>query len=146
MQERLWKSRYFMYALWSQSCSGHCGCHYDCVFIFTRLWCTPTRWIEAEQRLWTCAHIRRGSYPILERLVGVYGADSVKARIPQRVSKMFGFDVIKHYEMHCESYKCPLNKLAYVWPTQSAQSENGCVFVKTKLYSILTTALQVSAT
>ena len=51
-----------------------------------------------------------------------YAADNLKARIPQRVWKIFGFHVIKHNEMHCKSYKCPLNKLVYVWPTQSRQS------------------------
>ena len=35
---------------------------------------------------------------------------------------MLGFHVIKHNAMHCKSYKCPLTKLAYVWPAQSTQS------------------------
>jgi len=39
-----------------------------------------------------------------------------------------------------------LNKLAYVWPTQSTQIVKTIVFVKRKPKSILTTALQVSAT
>jgi len=43
MQERSWRSRCFMFAFCSRYCSGHCGRHYDCVFIFTRFWCTPTQ-------------------------------------------------------------------------------------------------------
>jgi len=30
----------------------------------------------------------------------------------------------------CESYTCPLNKLAYVWPIQSTQSAKICVLRK----------------
>jgi len=74
-------------AFCSQYCScswasSHCGNHYDCVFIFTRFWCTPT---HVRSKPWSdfallrhrlpklvnksCAHIWRGSYSILERLV-----------------------------------------------------------------------------
>jgi len=72
------------YDFCSQYCSwarGHCGRHYDCVFIFTRFWCTPTlvqskpssdfalrRWL-AKLVYKTCAHKKCGSYPVLERLV-----------------------------------------------------------------------------
>jgi len=41
-----------------------------------------------------------------------------------------------------ESYTCPLNKPAYVWPTQSTQCGSGCVFAKTKPQSIITMAPQ----
>ena len=123
MQERLWKSRCFMYAFCSQYCSchcGHCGRYYDSVFIFTRFWCTPTQ-VQSKP---STKLARIYDVDLIQFLSGwlTYRADNVKTRIPRRVWKMFGCHVIKHYEMHFKSYKCPLYKLAYVWPTQSTQS------------------------
>jgi len=51
MQERMKISMFYafllQYAFCSQYCIRHCGCHYDCVFIFTCFWCTPTH-VQAE--------------------------------------------------------------------------------------------------
>jgi len=68
-------------------------------------------------------------------------ADNVKATIPQRVWKMFGFYVIKCYEMqklHMSTKETCICLTHAVY----TKCENGCVFVKTTPTSILTTALQ----
>jgi len=44
--------------------------------------------------------------------------------------------------MKYEDYTFPLNKPAYVWPTEYTKCENCCIFAKTKPQSIITTALQ----
>jgi len=67
----------------------------------------------------------------------MYRADNVKARIPRRIWKMFGFHVIKHYEMHFKSYKCPLKqKCICLTHAVYTKCENNCVCEKeTTIYS-----------
>jgi len=78
------------YAFCSQywSCSWarrHCDRQHDCDFMFTRFWCRLHQQVQSKPSsdfaLWrhwlsklaykTCAHIRRGCCPVLERLVDV---------------------------------------------------------------------------
>jgi len=89
----------------------------------------------------TCAHKRRGSYPISEPLWETYAADNVKAKIPLRVWKMFGFYVTKSCEMQKlhMSFKQICTCLTDAVDTKC---ENSCVFAKMKPQSILTTALE----
>ena len=101
-------------AFCSQDCSwakSHRGRNYDCVFFYlhtcwyipTHVQSKPSSDFALRQRLpklvyKTCAHIRRGSYPNLERRVDVC-VDNVKSRGLKCVWKMFGFYAIKRYEM-----------------------------------------------
>jgi len=104
-QKCLWKSQCYQRKICSMLFAANISLEQEvfvaaimiALFIFTLLMCTSTRSIEAEKRLCSktlnssrklafckiCAHVRRGSWTNLDRLVD-YVADNVKARVLQK--------------------------------------------------------------
>jgi len=139
------------YTFCSQYCScswasSHCGHHYDCVFVFTRFWCTPAaRSIKAEKRL---CFIKTPTPEIgLQKLHACMLLILSNSRangwrmqlIKQRLEYLNAFekclDFMSLNTMKCKSYTCPLNKFAYVWPTQSTQTAKLVVCLRKRTHN-----------
>jgi len=91
MQDRWWKSRWFKSKICSMFFAAYIAVEQEVIVtvimipfsIFTRFWCTPTHIQSKPSSNFalrhglpklvcnTCAHKRRGSYPIFERLIDI---------------------------------------------------------------------------
>jgi len=154
MQDRWWKSRWFKSKTCGMRFVAYIPVEQEVIVtvimiafsIFAHFWCTLTQ-IQSKPSsnfasrhglpklvYKTCGHKTRGFYSSFERLM--YAADNAKARIPIRVSKMFGFYFIKRF------WKAKVTNLRMFHPPLYTKCENGCVFAETKPQLILTTALE----
>jgi len=145
------------YVCWSQCCSCHCSCHYDCVFIITRFWCIPTHVqskrssdfaLDTDSRSWSTKLARINKTWILSNSWVTGWCMELKTLKLEYLNAFQRYlDFMSLNTMKCTA-KVTNVKQTCLCLTHAVYTkcENGCVFVKRKLQSILATDLQASAT
>ena len=158
MQDRWWKSRWFMSKICSMLFADYIAVEQEVIVtvimiafsIFSRFWCTPTH-IQSKPSIATLLQdtdYRSWSTKLtpikdVDRIQFfsdwlTYVADNVEARIPPYVWNCLDFISLNASEMKSLQTCACFTHLLYT------KCENGCVFAETKPQSILTTALEWS--